>query len=119
MDFFFNLLPTIFCYFSGLLVVWGLSVCCSNISSLKIFKKRNSRLRKYDIIPSIGILSITAFILLNLFIFPQYLQYYIELMFIAEIWYAVFLSLCTIQTLQNKKRIFELSRKAELTNSLN
>jgi len=121
MEAFLNLLPIIFCYFSGILTVWGITICCKDISLLQLFKHKHPRLRKHDRLPSIIIFLATTFILLNLFVFPQYLAYYMEIMFIVEIWYAVFLYLWTSQVLHTQKRAVNptLAGEAELTNLQN
>lgn len=103
-----NLLPLLFSYLSGILVIWGISICCKNMSLLKTLKERTGHRRSIDLLTPTVIFSITAFILLSLFIFPQYLPYYIEAMFIAEIWYTVFLGIWTVQIVEAKKQVLTL-----------
>lgn len=121
METFLNLLPIIFCYFSGILTVWGITICYKHMSLLQLFKHKHSQIRKHDRLPFIIITFATIFILLNLFVFPQYLSYYTEIMFIVEVWYAVFLSFYTIELFHEKKQAakYSLTSKTELSDSLN
>jgi hypothetical protein len=82
-------LPTIFCFFSGILVSWGAYLAYGFVATLTNVNDKTDKLA--EIMCIVVILTATVSILLLLFLFTAFAAFHMSTILFLEIWYTFFL----------------------------
>ena len=89
METFLLFLPTIFCFFSGILVSWGAYLAYGFVATLTNVDDKTDKLA--EIMCILVILVATISIILLLFLFTEFAAFHMSTILFLEIWYALFL----------------------------
>ena len=89
METFLLLLPTIFCFFSGILVSWGAYLTYGFVSTLKEIDDKSDKMA--ELLCILMILAVSISIILLLFVFTEFAAFHMSTILFLEIWYALFL----------------------------
>lgn len=87
-------LPTIFSFFTGILVSWGIYLCVVLAFFSADFKNDTGKLVKNVCL--VSLCTVNIFLLLLLFIFTSFTAFHMVTIIFIEIWYITFLYRVTI-----------------------
>lgn len=84
-----------FTYLTSVLCLWGFVISAHLLRMVIYAKSLNRSHRSIDVLSTIAFFLISVFLLLVLFVFPEYSSNQIHIIFFIEIWYLFFITYFT------------------------
>ena len=111
MEFLLENLTAIFSYFTGILIAWGLFLGYEHFKIISFAKKIYKQPRKEDVMQMYGLIITSLGLLLGLYAFPTIIIRLVDVLFVLEIWYAVYLLCVTTSVYKSLKFIQKVTPK--------
>ena len=89
------LLPTIFCYWTGLLIAWSAIAVVGLSLTIHKIKQKGYVVRQSDRMARLSVFMGGSILTISLFAFPGFTSNIIDAMVIIDLWYTVFLAYIT------------------------
>ena len=113
MEFLVEHLTLIFCYFTGMLTAWSLYLSYEHYKIITIAKIIHKRPRKCDTFQMIGLFVASLFLTLSLFAFPNTVTRFLDMLFVLELWYTVYLFYVSANVYKSLKYINKVTTVLE------
>lgn len=118
MDFLVENISTIFCYFTGILIVWSSYLSYEHYKIICFKQNMDESPCKYDIIQMFFLILISLFLFLSLFVFSISITPILDTLTVLEIWYAVYLFRVSVNVYKSLKVIHSLEHPVNISHIL-
>jgi hypothetical protein len=118
MEFLIEHFSSIFCYFTGALIVWSLYLGYEHHKIISAEKIMFNHPHRVDIIQMIGLFAVSLFLTSSLLAFPNALINFLDVIFILELWYTVFLSHVSANVYKSLQYINKIEKPSQITKEM-
>lgn len=92
MEEFLTLLPTVFCYWTGMLIAWSAVTVIGLILTIRKIKEKGLIVRKSDKMALMASFVGGCLLAVSMFLFSDFISGIVDAMIIVDLWYTVFLA---------------------------
>lgn len=100
-------LPILYCFFTGILIAWGMQVFACLYSIINTVTHYRKRARTLEVIQLSIVAIVTIVLFILLFYATSFAAFHMASIFFSEIWYAIFLFYVTSSSFEGEVNIRE------------